>query len=78
MDQLEAKREAFRINAALQGLTRREQYMYPPHLLRDLPDFLEWLTQYTTQLVNVHGSSNVDIDLIHLSALPSREAETYQ
>ena len=78
VDQLEAEREAFRLNAALRGLTRQEQYMYPPHLVHGLPDFVEWLTQYTTQLVNAHGSSNVDIDLLRLSALPSREAETYQ
>lgn len=62
----------------MRGLTRREQYRYPNHLLHGLPDFVEWLPQYTTQLVNAHGSSNVDIDLLRLSALPSKEAETYQ
>ena len=39
---------------------------------------MEWLPQYTTQLVNDHGSHNVDIELLRLSALPSREAEVYQ
>ena len=39
---------------------------------------MEWLPQYTTQLVNTHGSNNVDIELLRLSALPSREAESYQ
>ena len=78
MEQLEADRETFRFNAALRGLTRREQYRYPPELLQGLPDFVEWLTEYTSSLVNAHGSSNVDIDLIRLSALPSKEAETYQ
>ena len=78
MDQLEAERETFRFNAALSGLTRREQYRYPPHLQHELPDFVEWLTTYTTELVNAHSSNNIDIDLVRLSALPSREAETYQ
>lgn len=39
---------------------------------------MEWLPQHTTGLVNAHGSSNVDIELLRISALPSREAETYQ
>ena len=39
---------------------------------------MEWLPQYTTQLVNTHGFNNVDIELLRLSALPSREAESYQ
>ena len=29
-------------------------------------------------MVNTHGSNNVDIELLRLSALPSREAESYQ
>ena len=62
----------------MRGLSRREQFRYPNDILHDLPDFVEWLTQHTTQLVNVHGSHNVDIDLLRLSALPSKEAETYQ
>jgi hypothetical protein len=39
---------------------------------------VEWLAQYTQQLVNTHGSANVDIELLRLSIFPSREAETYQ
>ena len=39
---------------------------------------MDWLPQYTTQLVNDHGSHNVDIELLRLSAIPSREAEIYQ
>ena len=78
MAQLEADREAFRREATLRGLTRREQYMYPDHLLLGLPDFVEWLTSYTTSLVNAHGADNVDIDLLRLSNLPSKECETYQ
>ena len=39
---------------------------------------MEWLPQYTTQLVEAHGSRNVDIELLRLSTLPSREAEVYQ
>ena len=52
--------------------------MYPNELLHGLPDFVEWLAQYTTQLVIAHGAANVDIDLLQLSALPSKEAEIYQ
>ena len=43
-----------------------------------MPDFVEWLPQYTTQLINANGSSNVDIELQRLFVLPSRQAETYQ
>ena len=39
---------------------------------------MEWLPQHTTELVNAHGSGNVDTDLLRLSALPSKDAETYQ
>ena len=39
---------------------------------------MDWLPQYTTTLVNAQGSHNVDIELLRLSALPSRDAETYQ
>jgi hypothetical protein len=76
--QLEADREAFRRDAAERGLSRREQCRYPNHLLHELPDFVDWLPQYTSQLVNANGSNNVDIELLRLSSLPSREAETYQ
>ena len=38
---------------------------------------MEWLAEYTHQLVNAHGSSSVDIDLLRLSNLPSKDAETY-
>ena len=78
VEQLEAEREAFRRHATLRGLTQREQCMYPDDLLRGLPDFVEWLTAYTTDLVNARGANNVDIDLLRLSALPSKECETYQ
>ena len=77
-EQLDAEREAFRRDAAERGLSRREQYRYPDAILHDLPDFVEWLPQYTSQLVNANGSRPVDIELLRLSALPSREAETYQ
>ena len=77
-EQLELERESYRRNAAARGLSRREQYRYPDALLHGLPDFVEWLPQYTTALVNAHGSSNVDIELLRLSALPSRDAKTYQ
>lgn len=70
-------REAFRRSAAERGLSRREQIRYPDALLHDLIDFVDWLPQYTSQLVNAHGSHNVDIELLRLSSLPSREAETY-
>jgi hypothetical protein len=76
--ELEAARDAFRRDAASRGLPRRQQYLYPPHLLHDLPDFVEWLAEYTTNLVNAEGGRNVDIELQRLSALPSRHAETYQ
>ena len=66
------------MDAASRGLTRRQQCQYPDDLLHGLPDFVEWLLQYTTQLVEDHGSCNVDIELLRLSALPSREAEVYQ
>ena len=75
---LEADRETFRRNAALRGLTRRAQYRYPDEFAHEPPDFVEWLTQYTTQLVNAHGSGNVDIHLLRLSSLPLKEAESYQ
>ena len=77
-EQLEADRETYRRDAASRGLTRRQQHQYPNEILHDLPNFVEWLPQYTTQLVNMHGSNNVDIELLRLSALPSREAESYQ
>ena len=77
-DQLEADRAAFRRDAAARGLTRRQQVQYPPDLLQGLPDFVEWLPMYTTDLVNAHGSRNVDIELLRLSTLPSREAEIYE
>ena len=78
VDQLETDRATYRRNVALRGASRREQYAYPPDLVAGLPDFVEWLTTYTAELVNAHGSSNVDIDLLRLSALPSKDAETYQ
>jgi hypothetical protein len=68
----------YRRDAAARGLPRRAQYLYPDELLHDLPDFAEWLAQYTTNLVNVNGSRQVDIELQRLSSLPSRQAETYQ
>jgi hypothetical protein len=77
-EQLEADRKAFRRDAASKGLTRKEQYRYPDDILHDLPDFVEWLPQYTNQLVHAQGSGNVDIELLRLSALLSREAEIYQ
>ena len=77
-DELEAERELFRRDAASRGLPRRAQYAYPPHLVDDMPDFVEWLSQYTYRLVNTNGSNNVDIDLQRLFVLPSRQAETYQ
>lgn len=77
-EHLELERESFRREAAARGLSRREQRRYPEALQHGLPDFVEWLPQYTTALVNAHGSSNVDIELLRLSALPSRDAETYQ
>jgi hypothetical protein len=75
---LESERATFRSEAAARGLSRREQLRYPEALLHGLPDFVEWLPQYTTALVNRRGSSNVDIELLRLSALPSSHAETYQ
>lgn len=77
-EQLEVERETFRRDAAGRGLSRREQLQYPAALLHGLPDFVEWLPQYTTALVRDRGSNNVDIELIRLSAPPSREVETYQ
>lgn len=46
--------------------------------MHDLPDFSDWLPLYTAELVNNQGVANVDIELLRLSTLPSREAETYQ
>ena len=46
--------------------------------MHDLPDFVEWLAAYVTQLVTARGSSNVDIELQRLAVLPSRHADTYQ
>ena len=77
-EELETERESFRRDAAARGLSRRAQHEYPDHLLNDMPDFIEWLAQYTNQLVNALGSSNVNIELLRLSALPSRQAENYQ
>lgn len=78
MDQLEIDRETYRRNAALRGLSRQEQYKYPPDLLAGLPNFVEWLFNYIAELVNARGRCNVDIDLLRLAALPSKDAETYQ
>jgi hypothetical protein len=77
-EQLDVEREAFRRDAAERGLPRRDQYRYPDALLHDLPDFVDWLPQYTSLLVNANGSSGVDIELLRLTGLPSRQAETYQ
>ena len=77
-DQLDAEREGFRRDAAERGLPRREQYRYPDALMHDLPDFVDWLPEYTSQLVNASGSRGIDIELLRLSCLPSRHAETYQ
>jgi hypothetical protein len=77
-EQLEAEIAAFRMDAASRGLSRRQQHAYPNEILNDLPDFVDWLPSYTRQLVNMHGSRNVDIDMVRLSNLPSREAEIYQ
>lgn len=71
-------RDNFRRDAAARGLSRREQYRYPPELSQGLPDFVEWLADYTSRMVNVHGSGNVDIELLRLSVLPSIHAENYQ
>ena len=68
----------FRRDVAARGLPRRAQYAYPPELVDDMPDFVEWLSQYVSQLVTANGSGNVGIDLQRLSVLPSRQAETYQ
>ena len=76
--QLEEAREHFRRDAAARGLSRRAQHQYPDGLSHDLPDFVEWLEQYTTELVTARGSSNIDIELLRLSTLPSRNAQTYQ
>ena len=73
----EAEREWFMNDAATRGLSRREQRIYADANVHALPDFVEWLPQYTSVLVNEAGSSNVDIELLRLSALPSRDAETY-
>ena len=64
-------------DAATRGLSRREQRIYADANVHALPDFVEWLPQYTSVLVNEAGSSNVDIEPLRLSALPSRDAETY-
>lgn len=77
-EELEAARVAFQRDAASRGLPRRAQYLYPPNLLHDLPDFVDWLAQYTTRMVHAQGTSNVDIELQRLSSLPSRHAESYQ
>ena len=77
-EELEAARVAFQRDAASRGLPRRAQYLYPPNLLHDLPDFVDWLAQYTARLVHAQGTSNVDIELQRLSSLPSRHAESYQ
>ena len=66
------------MDAAARGLPRREQCLWPPELQHDLPDFVDWLAEYTTQLVRAQGSRNVDIELQRLSVLPSRLADTYQ
>ena len=63
VESLETERAAFRSEAASRGLGRRAQHQYPGHIMHDLPDFVEWLAEYTTCLVNSHGSSNVNIDL---------------
>lgn len=62
----------------MRGLNRVEQYRYPEAFLHGLPDFVEWLAAYTTNLGNASGSSSVDIDLLRMSTLPSKDAETYQ
>jgi hypothetical protein len=74
---VEAERENHRRDAASRGLSRREQLLYAEGRVPDLPDFTDWLQQYTTQLVAARSSSNVDIDLLRLSSLPSSMAQSY-
>ena len=75
---LQQGRDAYRRDAAARGLPRREHCLWPDELSHDLLDFVEWLAAYTSELVNAHGSCNVDIELQRLSVLPSRQADTYQ
>ncbi len=56
VEELSAARERFRRDAASHGLRGRAQYQYPDELVQDMPDFVEWLPQYVTQLVNANGS----------------------
>lgn len=72
------EREMYRREAAARGMSRRQQYLYPAHLRDELPDFMDWLTEYTTSLINRHGVGNVDIELRRLSQLPSANAESYK
>lgn len=72
------ERELFQREAAARGMPRRQQFLYPPHIQDDLPDFADWLTQYTTSLINIQGVRNVDIELRRLSQLPSVNAESYK
>ena len=72
------ERQGYERKAAVIGLPRRQQIQYATYIVNDLPDFVEWLQEYTASLVHLHGVDNVDVELCRLSELPSVEAESYK
>lgn len=72
------QRQQYEMEAAARGLSRRQQRDYPENLRENLPNFVEWLSEYTASEIRTHGVRNVDVELRRLSELPSVHAETYK
>jgi len=70
--------EQYKRDVVARGMSRRQQYAYPEYIRDDLPDFVDWLTKYTTSLIHMHGLQNVDVELRRLSELPSVHVELYK
>lgn len=75
---MQTERELYQREAAARGMSRRQQFLYPEHIRDDLHDFMDWLAEYTSSLINMQGVGNVDIELRRLSQLPSVNAESYK
>jgi len=53
--------------------------IYPEHIRDDLPNFVDWLNDYTTSLIiQMHGVQNVDVEVRRLSEFPSVHAESFK
>lgn len=78
VEHLHLQRELYRREAAEQGMSRRQQNEYPLEIREDVPDFVDWLSDYTSSLIRRYGIRNVDVELRRLSEMPSVNAESYK